>query len=683
MKQILLILSIVWLFSYYVSAQEESDFERRQRELYEKEESEQLDSDEEAKEKEEALKNIPRVRKSWSVFDYGANVRLAKPDTSMAYYQLFNPPYMEQASVTEVGNYGSAAMSNNFFDRQVNTKFYFLRNFQYGTYVFEDVEFMNTTTPYTYFYYVQSLNKNTKQFDRLDVVHSQNVNERLNFLFRWDQARANGDFQNQQQKPMNVLFNMNYQGDKYIAYASVIYNSVRGEENGGLTDEASRDLTEKSDQLPVNLYDVTSGISNTIFTYNHEYRVGRKEIVEEKDVPQEQWMLIPDSVRELGVDKFFPRLGIGHQIEYETATRSFDEVKIDTGFYHNSYLNADLTNDKVEYTRLSNIVRLKYYENPDKEWLAGAFFYAGADIVTVKYNQLLNDSVPYVIDSANMYSNNFVDAFVGGEIGKSTGKFLNWNAKAKFYFSGQKLGTTYISGYLEKPLRLSFDTLELKANAEFNTIAPDVFEQDFVSNHFIWHNSFSNTTEMKLGGTLNSKRLNATAGVNYGVFTNLIYGGYNVVPVQEKDPINILSVFVQKDFETKVFDWRIKLLWQSSSNEAAVPLPDISVFSNISAKFILSKVLYTRFGVEFLYDTEFYGNAYDPATGRFYSQNTSKIGGYPYLTPYLTFRLKRFDAFFRGDNISSMFMKEERYTAYNLPSNRFTFRIGLKWRFFD
>lgn len=670
-------------WGYNVSAQEESDFERRQRELYGLDEQEQLESDEEIKEKNDSLKNVPRVRKVWNMRDFGAHISLIPLDTLMDYFQIFNPEYAEQNSVTGIGNYGGASISNNFFARSVNTQFYFLRNFQDNTFVFDEIDFMNTTTPYTYFYYIQSLNKNTKQYDRLDVLHSQNVNERLNFSFRWDQTRSNGDFQNQQQKPMNVLLNMNYQGDKYVAYASLIYNRVQSEENGGLTEDASRDMTEKSDQLPVNLYGVTSNIKNVIATYNHEYRIGRKELLTEKDVPKEQWDLIPDSVKEIGVDRFFPRIGIAHQIEYETAQRSFDEESVDTSFYPDSYLNADFTGDEVEYTRLSNVVRLKYYENPDKEWLAGAFFYAGADIIGVKYNQLANDSVPYIVDSINVYSNNYVDAFVGGEIGKSEGKFLNWNAKAKFYFAGQKLGTTYISGFIKKPLRLSFDTLNLEANAEFNTIAPDVFEQDYVSNHFIWHNNFSNTTEMKLGGLINSKKLNAMAGVNYGVFTNLIYGGYNIVPVQESDPVNILSVFVQKDFASRVFDWRVKVLWQASSNEQVVPLPDLSVFSNLSAKFTLSKVLHTRIGVELMYDTKFYGNAYDPATGRFYIQEKAKIGGYPYLTPYLSFRLKRFDAFFRADNISSLFMKEERYTAYNLPSNRFAFRIGLKWRFFD
>ncbi|MFV0506506.1 MAG: putative porin [Bacteroidales bacterium] len=683
MKRILFIISIVGLLGYSACAQEESDFERRQRELYGLDEQEQLETDEEMSEDSDSVKNVPRIRKLWNLFDYGANVRLAGSDTLMDYYQLFNPPYMGQMSVTEVGNYAGAAMSNDFFARKINTQFYFLRNFQYSSYVFEEIDFLNTTTPYTYFYYIQSLNKNTKQYDRLDVLHSQNVNERLNFTFRWDQARANGDFQNQQQKPMNVLFNMNYQGDKYIAYGSIIYNRVKSEENGGLTDDASRDLTEKSDQLPVNLYGVSSEIKNIIATYNHEYRIGRKVLVEEKDMLEEQWALIPDSVKELGVDNFFPRLGLSHQIEYETATRSFDEESVDTSFFSNSFLNPNSTDDVVEYSRLSNVFRVKYYENPDKEWLAGAFVYAGADVVNVKYKQLLNDSIPYIIDSVSMFSNNYVDAFVGGEIGKSNSEFLNWKAKAKFYLSGQKLGTTYLSGYIDKPLRLSFDTLALVANAEFNTVAPSVFEQDFVSNHFIWHNSFSNTTEMKFSGTVRSQKLKAKAGANFGVFANMIYGGYKVVPVQEKDPVSVISIFAQKNFRSKAFDWMLKLLWQSSSNEAAVPLPDVSLFSNLAAKFTLSKVLHMRMGVEFLYDTKFYANAYDPATGRFYSQKTTKIGGYPYLTPYLTFRLKRFDAFLRADNISSMFMKEERYTAYNLPANRFAFRIGLKWRFFD
>ena len=42
--------------------------------------------------------------------------------------------------------------------------------------------------------------------------------------------------------------------------------------------------------------------------------------------------------------------------------------------------------------------------------------------------------------------------------------------------------------------------------------------------------------------------------------------------------------------------------------------------------------MYTQIGFDIRYNTEFYADAYDPASGRFYWQDQQKIGNFPLLT---------------------------------------------------
>ena len=170
---------------------------------------------------------------------------------------------------------------------------------------------------------------------------------------------------------------------------------------------------------------------------------------------------------------------------------------------------------------------------------------------------------------------------------------------------------------------------------------------------------------------------------NYAVINNFVFNDTTGTPAQHGGQLLVLSAYADKDFNYRNLHFRTRLLWQKSSDENILHLPDFSTFISSYYKFIVSKVLFTQIGIDMRYFTEYYADKYDPSTGFFYLQDYKKVGDFPYLDAYVNLRLKRTRIFFKVINIGTTFMNKEYFTTPHYPMNRMTFRMGFSWGFYD
>jgi len=87
-------------------------------------------------------------------------------------------------SNTFTGNNGGAYISNDFFNRQPNA--YWLAPSQ--------IQYLNTTTPYSTLDYSQSENRVEHNETRFNVLFSENVNKNLNFQFILNSTKSTGQY---------------------------------------------------------------------------------------------------------------------------------------------------------------------------------------------------------------------------------------------------------------------------------------------------------------------------------------------------------------------------------------------------------------------------------------------------------------------------------------------------------
>ena len=635
------------------------------------------------KDKKKNKPKIPSVIKVWKLEEQGSRVKPSELDTALTFYQVYQPFEQLSISNTFTGNNGGAYQTNDFFKRTFNSDFYFARSFDAYWLTPSQINYFNTTTPYSVLDYTQSENRSTKNETRFNVIHSQNVNKKLNFGFIYNQTKSQGQYHNQVTKFHNIAFFSSYNSDHFISHSNVIFNRLEGQENGGVTLENGKTLNDypKSEDMIVRMKDIAQNkVQNNNFFTSNEYRLGKT--------------VEADSAEYL-VNAFIPRVGFIHELEYSGNKRKFTKVNA-KDFFQNTYNDSVRTNDSLKYTRVTNIFQIKIYEAPDRKYTFGKRAYIGNDQLWYHFStmgtnsnyQNVNLALPTQIWSSlsspgKYYPPKESNTFVGGGLFRNEGKFWQWEADGRIYINGYRSGQTELAGFINKPLTIGKDTTSLRIEGSLKTLVPEYFDKYYYSNHFEWNNHFSNIKELRIGAKIQSQQYKTTVGANYALIGNYIYNNEQALPAQASGELMILSAYLNKDFESRHWFIRTQLLLQKANNEQYIHLPSVAGFISMNYKTIWSKVMYTQLGVDTRYNTSFYADAYEPGTSRFYLQNSQKIGNYPYIDLHVNLKLKRTRFFFLLMNSASGLLGDNYYTAPDYPYYRRTYRIGIAWSFYD
>jgi len=638
-------------------------------------------------------KSVPSAIRNWNTTDYGATLAKSDLDTALTFYHDYQPYNKVSFSNTFTGTLGGAYITNNFFKREYNSDFYFFHSFDaYGLFP-SQIQYFNTTTPYSLLDYSQSENKTTRTETRFNFFYTQNVNEKLNFAFFYYQGTSKGyyDDDDDADKYHNVGLYGSYNADKLVIHGDIIFNKLGTEEDGGA--EPGQNL--KDEYINLYLDDATSKITNTTVHFSNEYRIGK--YVEEKDEKDKNYV----------IEKFIPRTGFIYDVELSANERGFFKDDVTDGYFKNTYLNSEETNDITKYTRLTNVFQIKFYEAPDRKYTFGKRVFIGHDMLRYHYPEMENNATEYVFEIPELYSmehGSFIfqgyawdiapsaqysfrrkqnNNFLGGAIYRSEGKFWQWNASGKMYFSGYRTGQTELEGYINKPLKIWKDTTTLRVEGCLKTLVPDYFQQNYFSNHFRWKNDFSNINEMTVKGKIHSQRLRTSVGLNYSLISNYIYNDEDALPAQAGKQLLILSAWLDKDFESRHWVIRSRILWQKASEPDYIHLPDFATYLSLNYRTILSKVMHFQIGTDVRYTTRFYADAFEPSTGRFYLQNEQKIGNYPFTDIHVNLKLKRTRVFFNLMNVTSGLLDGNFWVAPSYPLYKRTFRLGVAWSFYN
>ena len=616
------------------------------------------DSDSQKSSKDEPKKKvakIPSLIKTWEVHQQGSLIHRSELDTVLTFFHVYEPYYKNSITSTFNGNNGGAYISNDFFKRTYNSDFYFARSFDNYMITPSQIQYFNTTTPYSTLDYTQSENRMTKNETRFNVFLSQNANKKLNFEFIYNQTGSQGQYINQVNRFHTIGLVSSYNTDNFISHSNIIFNRLQGQENGGIDPNQPFSIT-KTEDLTTQMDDAAFKVqNNNLYTVN-EYRLG-------KSIEADSAKHRPKS--------FIPRVGFIHEFEVSGNKRKFTKTNPKT-FFSNIYSDSLKTDDSTKYTRLTNIFQIKFYEAPDRKYTFGKRAYIG------------NDQLWYSFSKATgYYPSKQSNTFVGGGLFRNEGRFWQWEADGKIYLTGYRTGQTEVSGYMNKPLKIGRDTTSLRIDGSLKSLVPDYYENYYYSNHFEWINHFSNINEMKIQASIHSQQYKTTVGANYSLIGNYIYNNESALPAQASGELLILSAYINKDFVSDHWVVRTQLHVQKANNANYIHLPSFEGFLSINYITLWSKVMHTQIGIDTRYNTAFYADAYEPATSRFYLQNKEMLGNYPFIDFHINLKLKRTRFFFNMMNMGSGLVGNNYFVSPGYPYYRRTFRIGIAWSFYN
>ncbi len=619
----------------------------------------------------------------WSVEQNYNRVNIQKIDTTLNDWHIDYPFYKEGVGEMTLGGLGQATQDLSFYERAGYFDFSFAQPFDTYIYRVDNAPFYNVKKPFTHMTYIESGQKSYREVN-FGITHAQNISPSTGFAIDYLSRGTKGLYQRQDTKNHNLAATISHTGKRYSLHAGYLNNTIKTEENGGVVGLWTiRDsLFEMPVGVPTKLGEAEAG---------NKYRNNTLFVEQSYGVPLEKMDEYDFSM----ADKM--AFYIGHSMEYSTWSRVYNDIRAsytddratlnedgtyspaEYEYYDNWYLNADMTRDSIRERKFAN--RLFVQAQP---W--------GRDAVV----STLDGGIGLDLNS---YSQFGLSGYLSGDLERETRSswFVYGSAEGKFrrYFTWHGDVTLYPSGYRAGDLSLGGDVtlsayirnkpITLSGDFRLKRTSPSYWQENLVSNHFIFTKPLETVNDTRFNVNFAIPDYNLEIGLRSSMVGNMIYYDTASNIAQEGDMVTLTEIYGRKMFTLGGLHLDHRLSYQTSSNQYAAPVPDLSAFLSYYYEFwVVNNVLRMQLGVDGRYTSKYYMPDYNPALSAFFNQHDAEIGGYPYMDAFVTGKWKRMRIMIKYQHLNmGMFGNGEYFSVANYPLNPGMFKIGLSWGFYD
>ena len=587
-------------------------------------------------------------------------------DTTFSVIDTLLNKYQVYTNRNNLGNNGLASVKQTMELLPEIGFNYLIGNFNLYKYNNDDVNYYNTRTPYTEFFYLIG----AKKEQEFRLIHTQNVNKNLNFAANFKRVRSEGLYQRQNTNHNCVNISSNYKSPdgRYSLLSDVIYNNLKNSENGGIATDSSFEESSKLDKklIPVNLLTAQRRERERSFYLKQFINLGYKKTEQ-----------INDSV---SIHKLIPTSNFSHSFFIQDNARVyFDNQSKSSGFYSDFFNDSTKTLDSSYFWKIENKIswQTTQAKADDKSRRVGAELAFKHQYVELRQYVYSNT------EKQSKYDSSFRNIIAQGRLfNYDNGQKFFYDINAKYVAGGFNKGNYDFGILLKQLFKSDRNYLQFKGIVKYQ--APEFFYQQYASNHFNWSNHFNNTTMQWLDIRFISKQLFFEAGCSAVQYRSFVYFDNTANPKQLGSDLKIVSAFLKKDIHIKKFTLSNNIIYQKSADSTVVKIPEfVSYESFFFSLDLFKKALQTQIGFDLFYNTSYFANAYMPATGMFYLQNKKQIGGYPYLDFFLSMKIKTARIFLKYEHINSGLIGNTYYSSFHYPMPDRLFKFGISWKFFD
>ena len=629
---------------------------------------------------------VPVDVKAWTIDQTFGNRTTTFVDTLQHQFQNANLSEGINGHFSHLGNLGSPRINRIFLERQDDDEFIFLRTFDQFYIPTDQFRFYNTKSPYLNAVYNTCGSKTTGD-EHIKVIYTQNAGKRINIGGLFDYMYGQGYYNSQSTSYMGANAWASYIGDKYDFHFYYTNNYMKLAENGGITDEnyilhpENMRRTYDSDDIPVWLSSTWSKQEHDVIHFNHRYNIG-------------YYRTEGDSTNLKEV--FVPVSSIFHTFSLRYLRRGYIAYNTPDNYHTYDFIPSDSTNDRTKNFIMRNTVGLSLREGFNKYAAAGINAYIAFENMSFEQPDSLSSSLtPGKVSRLinNKVSENNIA--VGGQLIRTQGTMIHYDVNGEFTVVGERLGDFRITGRGELNLPIMGDTAQVVLNALVQNKKPSYYLRHYHSRHAWWNNDFDKEWRMRIQGQVSypKTRTKLTIGMenikNYCYFENTgtaTAEGFsnNVTPRQSSGNVQVISANLNQNFKFGILHIDNDITYQKSTKSDLIPLPTLSLYSNLYIEFKIAKVLNCELGGDLKYFTEYEAPDYSPVVSQFMLQNANnkkKVGNYPLISVYANFDLKRTRFYVQYYHVNQ---SDGRYLWLpGYPMNPGGLHFGISWNFYD
>lgn len=682
-------------------------------------------------------KDIPIGQFQWILEPrLGTVVEAENNDTVVHDFQKWNATDGYTGEYNYLANIGSPRLSRLYFNRDnTSDEFLFLQPLSFFRGSLQDFRFTNTKSPITNLAYHTCGNRQTGE-DRVRGYFATNINKLAGIGFKLDYSYGVGYYYAQPNSMFGSTFYGYYRGERYNVHAYVGINHMKQGENGGIEDdryiEDPLSLGQKynSKDIPTMLDQTWNRNHEQHYYLTHRYNLGFNRIIEVPDSlkptpPSASALLsdLPDSIqtvlrsdtvaRKHVVDsllqvwkdeqvvpkEFIPVTSFIHTFELSNLKHEYLAHSTTKDYYTNLYYgDGKKMNDVTKGLSVRNTFGIALREGFNKWAQMGITLFGTHRLRSYKLMDEQGGTMNYTEN----------DVSVGGELARTQGSRFHYNATAEVWLIGKHVGDLNIDGKTDLKLRLGKrDSLFADVHVGFMHRKPTFFFRHYHSQSTWWDNDdLDREVRFKVDGTLRLGKMGTKLQVGFENVSNYTYFAMqntmlekakagsilptdysHAVAVMQTGSVQVFGVTLSQDLHWKAIHWDNQVSYQACSNQDALPLPKLNIYTNLYLLFRIgiAKVLRIQIGGDMRFFTSYFAPDYSPAIQQFAVQDTryerTKIGGYPIVGAYANMHLKHCRLYVSVRHVNSG--NGHSFLVPHYPINPLTVNMGLSWNFFN
>lgn len=586
------------------------------------------------------------------------------------------------------GNYGLPFYQINFFDRITDPDKFLSTHYFPVMYEPDRSVFMNTQVPFSELVWSFGAPAQTSE-QTFRVRHSQNINRFFNIGVVYDIIYSLGQYNYQRAEDKNFTFYSSYRRQRYKAYLSAGINNLTSYENGGIADPAQLPDFDTR-EVQVNLGDLNRAVSvlkNRNVLLVQRYTIGGSSSAVPSDSASSE------KTGFLGLSGTF-----SHIFTWENNRRSYSDNSPLSGFYDTTYISRSVTFDSLSFRIIKNTLRFDFLTDPSRKFRLGGGF--GIRNELHRYSQIIPvpptdtifikrettiDTIPVFSDTASWKRNN--NALVG-KLFNNIGDKFSWMAAGELFLTGNRAGDFRFDGEIVKSFDWKKGRASWKIFGSMLNRQPSFWYGQWGGNNIRWTNNMDKEFRIDVGSAFSIPGRNADLRFNYAIIDNYTDFDTGALPSQNSGGLSVAALSIKKGLRAWKFHLDNDVLIQQSSNPDVLSLPLIAIrsagyFEHLFRFKSTNGSLNIQVGAEANMHSKYYAYDYMPATGRYYRQNRTQTGNYPFVNVFLNFKIQRTRAFIMFDHVNAGLMGYEYYMIPGYPMNIRMMRYGLAWTFYN
>jgi len=602
------------------------------------------------------------------------NNEIRKLDSSINDFFVHYPlPYTNY----NLGNLGTAAKSYLFSTQKKGGFDPGFHAYDAYNYTLAATPFYQTTRPFTELGYLLG----GKGEQLIEVKHTQNKTQQLNFSFEYRFSNSPGNVKNQNANLNNMRITAHFQSKRkrYESYFVMLANKAASSENGGLVKAALLDSLSLNNPYELETRLGVSGASfrnpfNTNIATGSTYRNNTYLWRQTYDLGQKD-SIVKDTVV---IHLFYPRLRFQNEVKLESNQFVFEDRAPNALNYLEYFNYKNLSSGTVKFSDSWNLVTNDFslISYPQKN-NSNQFLQLGSGYTHLATTLLSEQRwTQYDLYGFGVYKN------------KTRNQLWDLIASGKLYLNGYHAGDYDAQFYLARILSSKGTYLKLGFQNSNRTPSTNYLGLTQFPINALKGIQKENTIDM-LAETGNAAKA-FKVSFNYQLINNYNYFASGYQAAVYNSPISYINAVLNNKIKLSThWNWYNETTVQVVDKSAPINIPLILSRQRLAFEGNFYKNLNLSTGLEMIYHTEFNADDYMPLTGQFFVQNTYMLRNRPTANAFLHFMIKRLKGYIRLENLNTLIPTSNslgntyNFTAQNYPGTGTWFRVGIWWNFIN